>query len=92
MEQSSLFSEVFNIVLGLLSIVGIISGFFIEKFRIIFWIISGTLLIFVVIGYYVADNRNRIFVLSDKFKKIEESLNIYDRLNRLEVKLENGKK
>lgn len=80
-------SEIVNIILGILSIAGLVSGFFIEEYRITFWIVSIALLIFVVIGYYVANNRDRIFSLTSKIKRIEESLNIYDRLNRLENKV-----
>ena len=85
-------SDIFNLILGGLSILGIITGFFLEQFRIIFWVISITLLIFVVIGYYVADNRYKIIVLSSKMKKIEESLNIYDRLNKLELMMKMRKR
>ena len=69
MEKNSLLSEIVNIVLGILSIAGLVSGFFIEEYRITFWIVSIALLIFVVIGYYVADNRTRIFSFTSKIKK-----------------------
>ena len=80
-------AELFNLVLGVLSILGIISGYLIEDLRLVFWTVSIPLLIFVVIGYYVIDNRNKLFAISNKMKKIEESLNIYDRLSKLELKV-----
>ncbi len=86
------YSEAFNLVLGVLSILGLISGFVIEEYRIVFWLISVPLLIFVVIGYYVSDNRDRIFDLNKRLKKLEESLNIMERLNKLELESKYGKR
>lgn len=85
-------SDIFNLCLGILSIIGILSGFFIPSFRLVFWIVSITLLIFVVIGYYVADNRRQISIVCNKINKIEESLNIYDRLNKLELAIKMKKR
>ena len=85
-------SEVLNIVFGTLSIFGIISGFLIEEFRLVLWVISFPLLILVVIMYYVADNRKKIMFILDKFRKIEETLNIYNRLNKLELAMKMRKK
>ena len=79
--------ETFNIILGIISLLALISGFLIEEYRLYFWISGAVLLIFVIIGYYVADNRSKIDTLNNKFKKIEESLNIYDRLNKIELRL-----
>lgn len=80
-------NNIFNIILGSLSVLAIISGFLIEKYQILFWSIGSALLIVVVLSYYVFDNRNKIIFLSNKFKKIEESLNIYNRLNKIEIEL-----
>ena len=92
MENSLKVSDIFNLCLGILSIIGILSGFFIPSFRLVFWIVSITLLIFVVIGYYVADNRRQISIVCNKINKIEESLNIYDRLNKLELAIKMKKR
>ena len=82
------FAEVSNIVLGLLSLLALISGFLILEYQVIFWIAGGSLLIFAVIGYYVSDNREKINKLYSKFNKIEETLNVYNRLNKIELSLE----
>lgn len=82
------FTEISNIVLGLLSLFALLSGFLIEDYQILFWIAGFALLIFAVIGYYVSDNRDKINRLYSKFNKIEESLNVYNRLNRIELNLE----
>ena len=77
-----------NIILGGISVLAIISGFLIKPYQIIFWV--GGLALLIVVGFssYVFDNRNRIFYLETKFKKIEETLNIYNRLNKLELKMD----
>ena len=85
MEESNV-RDLFNLLLGVLSFFAIISGFFIKEYQVLFWSVGSALLIVVVLGYQVLDNRNKIKVLCDKFKKIEESLNIYNRLNKLELK------
>lgn len=87
MEESNL-RDLFNLLLGILSFFAIISGFFIDKYQVLFWSVGSALLIVVVLGYQVFDNRNNIRILDTKFKKIEESLNIYERLNKLELRLE----
>ena len=82
-------SDVLNIIFGILSLLALISGYFIEKYQLVLWIFGLALLILVIISYYVFDSRNKVNELSTKFKKIEESLNIYDRLNKLEIKVDN---
>jgi hypothetical protein len=82
MERPSKVSDVFNVVLGVLSVLGIISGFLLEEFRLILWVVSIPVLVFIVMVYFIVDNRNKIIFLSNKFKRIEESLNIYDRLSK----------
>lgn len=85
MEQPS---QVLNIILGIFSLLAIISGFLIKEYQIPFWLFGCALLIFIVIGHYALDNRNRLNLLSNKFRKIEESLNIYNRLNKLELAID----
>ena len=80
-------SQVLNIVFGALSILAIISGLILKEYQILFWSIGVALLIVVSFSYYVFDNRDKILFLYNKFKKIEESLNIYERLNKLELKM-----
>lgn len=82
-------NEFWNIFLGILSFLAIISGFFTEEYKVLFWSVGSALLIVVALGYQVFDNKITISILINKFKKIEESLNIYDRLNKLELKMKN---
>ncbi|MBI2628778.1 hypothetical protein HYW74_01710 [Candidatus Pacearchaeota archaeon] len=82
-------SDPLNIILGIISLLSIISGYFIKEYQVIFWTFGLSLLVLVVISYYVVENNRRVSDLSFKFKKIEESLNIYDRLNNLEIKMGN---
>ncbi len=84
--------DIFNIILGMLSVLALISGFFVEKYNLLFWIVGGNLLALVVISYYIFDNRERILFLHNKFNKIAESLNIYNRLNKLELAIQNEKR
>ncbi|MAH03536.1 hypothetical protein CMI39_01985 [Candidatus Pacearchaeota archaeon] len=81
------FPQIFNILFGVISVLAIVSGFLIEEYQLPFWVFGMSLLIFVVLGYYVFDSRTKLNLLINKFKKIEESLNIYDRLNKLELKM-----
>jgi len=76
-----------NVFLGALSILAILSGFFIDKYKFLFWSIGSALLIVISLSYYVIENKNKIDFLLNKIRKIEESLNIYDRLNKLEAKI-----
>lgn len=80
-------SQIFNIFLGVLSALAIISGFIIKEYQVLFWSVGIALLVVVSFSYYVFDNYNKIKILNNKFKKIEESLNIYERLNKLELKM-----
>ena len=89
MEQDS---QVLNIILGAVSLLALISGFLIPEYQIPFWSIGSALLIVVVLSYYVADNRRKISNLINSFNKIEQSLNIYNRLNKLELKIKKMKR
>ena len=89
MNQSK---DIINILFGFISLASIIYGFLIEEFKILFWSIGSALLIVVVLSYYVMDNRDKILRIQKKFRKIEESLNIYYRLNKIELKIENEQK
>ena len=82
------YNDVSNYISGLISVLSLISGFFIEKYQFIFWSFGGILLVFVFIGYFVVDNTKKILILYNKLNKIEESLNIYDRLNKLGLRLD----
>ena len=82
------FSDIFNLLLGLLSVGSLFYGYINEESRVLFWIFGIALLIFTLSGYYIFDNKNKVDSLINKFKKIEESLNIYDRLNKLELRLD----
>jgi hypothetical protein len=82
-------SDLLNIIFGILSLLALISGYFVKEYQIALWTFGLALLILVIVSYYVFDSRNKVNELSIKFKKIEESLNIYDRLNKLEIKIEN---
>lgn len=92
MENSLKFSDFFNIILGVFSVLGIISGFLIEEFRLTFWAISIVVLSVVVIISYLAENKKSINFLFNKMNKMEESLNIYERLNKLEIAMKMKKK
>ena len=63
-----------------------------KEYQVLFWSVGSALLIVVVLGYYVFDNRNKLNFLVNKFGKIEESLNIYDRLTKLEMNMSKMKK
>jgi len=79
--------KILNIVFGILSLLALISGFLIKDYRMIFWISGLSLLILVTISYYVMDNRTKLLTINKKVKKMEESLNVYDRLAKLENKV-----
>lgn len=81
------YSQILNIFVGALSVLAIISGFLIEEYQIAFWSIGSALLIVVALSAQVIENRNKVNFVMGKFKKIEESLNIYNRLNKLELKI-----
>ncbi|MBU2504068.1 MAG: hypothetical protein KJ879_03405 [Nanoarchaeota archaeon] len=81
------FSDVINIFFGILSFFAIVSGFLVEEYRVLFWSVGSALLIVVLLGYYIFDSRNKINFLINRFNKIEESLNIYNRLNKLELEV-----
>jgi len=80
--------DVLNIIFGIISLLSIISGFLIKEFQVLLWSVGFASLVIVVLGYYTMKNHDRINNLSKKFKKIEETLNIYDRLNKIEVRLD----
>jgi len=84
--------DITNIIFGLLSILSIISGFINEDYRPFFWSFGASLLVVIGVIFYFGDIKKRINFLYNKFSKIEESLNIYDRLNKLEVGLASMKK
>lgn len=77
----------FNLILGALSFIGIVTGFLVTELQILLWSLSSAILIVLVLGYYVMRNSSELVIMKNKFKKIEESLNIYDRLNKLEIKM-----
>lgn len=85
--MTELANNISNLVFGVLSVLAIISGFLIKEYQILFWSVGSALLIVVALGYSVMDNKSKIEVLNTKFKKIEESLNIYNRLNNIELTL-----
>jgi hypothetical protein len=86
--KESVLNNFWNFFLGVLSFLAIISGFFIEEYKILFWSVGSALLIGVGLGYRVFENYKNLQYLLIRFKKIEESLNIYNRLNKLEHKME----
>jgi hypothetical protein len=86
--MSELSNNIFNFLLGFLSILAIISGFLIKEYQVLFWSVGSALLIVVALGYSVMENKNKIEILTNRFKNIEKSLNIYDRLNKIELTLE----
>lgn len=86
------YNEILNYIFGLISVLSIVFGFFFKNYQTWFWTFGAALLIFVFIGYFVVDHNKKISKLETKFSKIEESLNIYDRLNKLELRLDNMSK
>ena len=84
METSS---QITNILLGFLSLLSIISGFLVEEYKFLFWSVGSALAVVVVLGVYVFEDHRKIIFLINKFQKIEESLNIYNRLNKLELRV-----
>lgn len=80
--------EILNIFLGTMSILGILAGFIIKEYQILFWSISLAVLTIIIVGYYITGLEKKINFFTTKFKRIEESLNIYNRLNKLELKMQ----
>ena len=80
-------SQISNLIFGTLSVLSIISGFLLKDYQYLFWIGGAFLLVITTLSYYIFDTRNKLIFVINKFKKVEETLNIYNRLNRLELRM-----